>query len=126
MNKDANLEKKFENLLTMNSELAKINEDLQKNISALVAKDNDFMKNISTLMDKNSNLESDMVNLLCYSYKVLNNPKRKSTHKSIWEENTCDKVGKRNTSPDWKGKNWYRFVEPSGTKMPEEPIPTHR
>ena len=62
----------------------------------------------------------------CNSYKVLNNPNRKSSYESIWDENTCDKVGKRNTIPDWKGKNWYRFEEPSGTKMSEKPVPNHK
>ena len=59
----------------------------------------------------------------CISYKVLNNPKRKSTHKSIRDENTCDKVGKGNTSSGWKGKNWYRFEEPAGTQIPETKVP---
>ena len=47
MKKDAHLEKQVGNLLTMDSELAKKNEDLQKKVTAV--------------MNKNVNLKSDIV-----------------------------------------------------------------
>ena len=47
MNKDAHLEKQVGNLLKMDSELAKKNEDLQKKVTAV--------------MNKNVNLKSDIV-----------------------------------------------------------------
>ena len=28
----------------------------------------------------------------------------------------------KNLGPQWKGPAWYRFTEPAGTRMPEEPV----
>ena len=52
------MEKQVGNLLTMDSELAKKNEDLQKNVNTLVAKDNEFTKTISSMMTKNDKIDS--------------------------------------------------------------------
>ena len=62
--------------------------------------------------------------LECQNYKILNDPTRNSSHGvPPWR---CDKTGSRSTSPDWKGKNWYRFQPPAGTGMPETVVPDHR
>ena len=33
-------------------------------------------------------------------------------------------MGNPDASPDWKGTNWYRFVPPAGTKLPDRPPAT--
>ena len=33
-------------------------------------------------------------------------------------------MGHPDASPDWKGTNWYRFVPPAGTKLPDRPPAT--
>ena len=63
MQKDAHLEKKLGNLLTMDTQLVKKNEDLQKNVNVLVANDNEFTKKISSIMTKNDMIDSDIVSL---------------------------------------------------------------
>ena len=37
----------------------------------------------------------------------------------------CDQSGFGYTSPDWKGPNWYRFVQPAGFKIPESPVKSY-
>ena len=69
-------------------------------------------------------LQNSTIPLECRSYEILNDPTRKSSHGvPPWR---CDKTGSRSTSPDWKGKNWYRFQPPAGTGMPETVVPDHQ
>ena len=45
------------------------------------------------------------------NYELLNDPKRNREHSGSFASSTCD----QNPSGDWKGKAWYRFVEPVGS-----------
>jgi hypothetical protein len=56
----------------------------------------------------------------CFEYHILNEESR-STIKYEPESHTrfCDSYGNVDMSGMWKGKGFYRFMEPSGTMMPE-------
>ena len=64
---------------------------------------------------------SSMIPAGCDQYQVLDSPTRKTSYKTPSGQWKCDKVGFGNTHQDWKGHNWYRFMEPAGTQMPESP-----
>ena len=53
------------------------------------------------------------------NYELLNDPKRNREHSGSYALSTCD----QNPSGDWKGKAWYRFVEPAGTILADSLVP---
>ena len=60
----------------------------------------------------------------CNDYHVLNDPTRNMDYGND-DGGFCDSqppLWDRNLSPQWKGPAWYRFTEPAGTRMPEEPV----
>ena len=50
----------------------------------------------------------------CSDYKTLNDRSRHYTQP--WGHK-CDRAGRGDTSPQWRGAVWYRFTGPAGTKM---------
>jgi len=58
----------------------------------------------------------------CRHYVVLDDPSRSVTNQSFAGlYDYGDFTQNKNTSPDWKGENWYRMVEPAGMYIPESP-----
>jgi len=57
----------------------------------------------------------------CFEYQILDEESRSYKNKNIDCSNICldDLVGSVYNSGRWKGDGYYRFVEPSGTMMPE-------
>ena len=58
------------------------------------------------------------------NYFVLKEADRKHSYLNLSAQ-FCDLYDHPHTSPDWKGMNWYRFVEPAGTQMPEFAVEAH-
>ena len=52
--------------------------------------------------------------LSCNDYKVLNWTKRNFEFNDKYTK-FCDKLDQDNSTPDWDGPGWYRFLEPAGT-----------
>jgi len=68
----------------------------------------------------------------CKSFNVLDQSHRNIANTDCKEckmGRVCDRTGTRNMPDDWKGKNWYRFLEPAGTMIlhglsPSTGVPT--
>ena len=54
----------------------------------------------------------------CFEYHIMDEESRSTL---VYDEESImnDRVGSKYMSPRWKGDGYYRFVEPSGTMMPE-------
>ena len=52
----------------------------------------------------------------CSDYKTLNDHSRHYSWGRV-EIKKCDRTGRSNTSPQWRGAGWYRFTGPAGIKM---------
>ena len=62
----------------------------------------------------------------CTDYKILDEKERNHHFKTPESSWWCDKTGvSYKRSPKWHGDNWYRFLPPAGTKIPEE-APTYQ
>ena len=61
----------------------------------------------------------------CGNYKILNDPKRNANYKTVESVPFCDSTTSSwaPKSADWKGKSWYRFQFPAGTRIPEYVVP---
>ena len=57
----------------------------------------------------------------CTNYNILNEPKRNSNHSGSDATPDCD----NSVGGDWKGDNWYRFVEPAGTSIANSIVPVN-
>ena len=57
----------------------------------------------------------------CNGYKVLKDPKRKTSFKSSENQWRCDGdyIWKY---PEWQGPGWYRFMPPAGTMITESKV----
>ena len=51
----------------------------------------------------------------------MNDPKRNSNHSGSDASPICD----NSVGGDWKGDNWYRFVEPAGTTIANSIVPVN-
>jgi len=59
----------------------------------------------------------------CLNYSELSDRKRSTTWQTQLAQEWCDNENNlRRKSPDWSGRNWYRFVGEAGTKMPENQV----
>ena len=56
------------------------------------------------------------------NYELLNDPKRNREHNSLYGS-ALSKCDIQDPSGDWKGKAWYRFVEPAGTGLADSLVP---
>ena len=54
----------------------------------------------------------------CNHYLILDDPTRNVNHGFEEYEDNVDNCG-YDTSPDWKGENWYRMMPPAGVVMTE-------
>ena len=57
----------------------------------------------------------------CEDYKLLTNPKRKTSYNTPSGPAKCDQSGDIDVSPDWQGPGWYRISPSIGTKIPTSP-----
>ena len=79
------------------------------------------------------NLVSDDQSLLgeiegCAHYAILDEKERNYEFETLpFGPAWCDKPLKKNrkTNSKWQGERWYRFIPPSGTKIPEQPPSSH-
>lgn len=59
----------------------------------------------------------------CLDYVELNDRKRSHRWKTQPAQDWCDNENNHlRKSPEWNGKNWYRFVGEAGTQMPENQV----
>jgi hypothetical protein len=57
-------------------------------------------------------------------YFILNDDTRNVNYGHV-SYGFFDNSGYGNTSPDWRGSNWYRMVSPAGTMIPESVIESY-
>ena len=59
----------------------------------------------------------------CFQYRILDEETRSDRIEiSDIHNSYCDREGREDTSLRWKGEGYYRFMEPSGTMMPESSL----
>ena len=39
---------------------------------------------------------------------------------------SCDNSNQNSHKQDWKGTNWYKMIDPAGSKIPEHPVDSFR
>ena len=39
---------------------------------------------------------------------------------------SCDNSNQNSHKEEWKGTNWYKMIDPAGSKIPEHPVDSFR